>query len=175
MRQSIQVAKKSYDLVTFTGTVAERNESIVSDVSSYEHRGQQNIRTTHTKITSFYLVNNNGEERAVTIKGTNVDMRAGHELTVFWCYKQNKNTGEVVAVYNKNLKDVFWRMESAFPFTSTFICIFSVLLILGLTIALFFLLGLPLLLLVWLFFTRSHQVKARKQFEKAIRDILDKM
>ncbi len=118
MSFSLTVENKVYNFTAFTGKVAERNESTVTNfhtksthsTNRYGSSSSTSVSSTNTKYTEFYLVNDQGGEKVITLKDSNLKMRAGHEVTVIWV-----NDGVQVAAHNKNLNQTVWIANNLFP------------------------------------------------------------
>jgi hypothetical protein len=113
--REITINGKPFELHSVTGRVAAATKQLETRVSGGGGGGFTNtgagytnpVHITSTTIThdQIFLVDENGNERALRLQNWNIACREGHELTAVWIIRKGKNSGPFVAIRNATVNE----------------------------------------------------------------------
>lgn len=119
----LNLYRKSYDILVFTGTVVGSDKHLETKISSTGGGGTtvggfgttNRVRVTSKTIThdDIFLQNEQGEEKAFKFKNFNISCREGHELTVISVIQKGKERGPHLAVVNHTTNEGFSNLRAA--------------------------------------------------------------
>lgn len=95
----------AYTLDCLTGRVLDTGTRSVTSVHGGTNSGVSSTTTTYTRI---FLLDETGQEVAVTLQNLDVASRPGNVLSVLSVFKSRETTGWSIAAYNHDTREMTW-------------------------------------------------------------------
>ena len=107
---TVSIQGKNYGIYQFTGEVVDNNKQRETRVyggggATYQGTGGTAPVTSSTTIhDQFFLIDDHGQEKDITLSNWDVTLRTGHHIQMVWIIPENKDRGPYVIVNNLSLK-----------------------------------------------------------------------
>lgn len=96
--------KNNFYIDIFLGKVLDYNQRVETELIGGHYAPLDTQSHTYTQI---FIQDEQGKEHSFSTHNWNIPIRVGHELNVYALFKKGSSSGDVIAVKNINLNQIF--------------------------------------------------------------------